>query len=109
MRTAALGLLENLQRAQLDAFDAARGIREVIRLWNCTQAEAARRLGLSQPALANKLRLLTLTTAQQQPENQVASLGNEGVHQIYQEGQQHQGQSLGAQSRKLHIRNGQHN
>ena len=63
--TAALGLLENLQRAQLDAFDAARGIREVIRLWNCTQAEAARRLGLSQPALANKLRLLTLTTAQQ--------------------------------------------
>ena len=58
--TAALGLLENLQRAQLDAFDAARGIREVIRLWNCTQAEAARRLGLSQPALANKLRLLTL-------------------------------------------------
>ena len=64
--TAALGLLENLQRAQLDAFDAARGIREVIRLWNCTQAEAARRLGLSQPALANKLRLLTLTTAQQQ-------------------------------------------
>ena len=64
--TAALGLLENLQRAQLDAFDAARGIREVIRLWNCTQAEAARRLGLSQPALANKLRLLQLTQDQRQ-------------------------------------------
>ena len=64
--SAALGLLENLQRAQLDPFDAARGIREVIRLWGCTQAEAARRLGLSQSALANKLRLLSLTTAQQQ-------------------------------------------
>lgn len=64
--SAALGLLENLQRAQLDPFDTARGIREVIRLWGCTQAEAARRLGLSQSALANKLRLLTLTTAQQQ-------------------------------------------
>ena len=63
--TAALGLLENLQRAQLDPFDTARGIREVIRLWGCTQAEAARRLGLSQPALANKLRLLTLTPEQQ--------------------------------------------
>lgn len=63
--TAALGLLENLQRAQLDPFDTARGIREVIRLWGCTQAEAARRLGLSQPALANKLRLLTLTSEQQ--------------------------------------------
>lgn len=64
--TAALGLLENLQRAQLDPFDTARGIREVIRLWGCTQAEAARRLGLSQSALANKLRLLSLTPAQQQ-------------------------------------------
>ena len=64
--SAALGLLENLQRAQLDPFDAAWGIREVIRLWGCTQAEAARRLGLSQSALSNKLRLLTLTTAQQQ-------------------------------------------
>ena len=57
--SAALGLLENLQRSQLDPFDTARGIKEVIRLWGCTQAEAARRLGLSQPALANKLRLLT--------------------------------------------------
>ena len=58
--SAALGLLENLQRSQLDPFDTARGIKEVIRLWGCTQAEAARRLGLSQPALANKLRLLRL-------------------------------------------------
>lgn len=64
--SAALGLLENLQRSQLDPFDTARGIKEVIRLWGCTQAEAARRLGLSQPALANKLRLLTLTPEQQQ-------------------------------------------
>lgn len=64
--SAALGLLENLQRVQLDPFDTARGLREVIRLWGCTQAEAARRLGMSQSALANKLRLLTLTTAQQQ-------------------------------------------
>ena len=64
--SAALGLLENLQRSQLDPFDTARGIKEVIRLWGCTQAEAARRLGLSQPALANTLRLLTLTPAQQQ-------------------------------------------
>lgn len=63
--SAALGLLENLQRSQLDPFDTARGIREVIRLWGCTQAEAARRLGLSQPALANKLRLLSLTDEQQ--------------------------------------------
>lgn len=65
-QSAALGLLENLQRQQLDPFDTARGIREVIRLWGCTQAEAARRLGLSQPALANKLRLLVLTQEEQE-------------------------------------------
>jgi len=64
--SAALGLLENIQRSQLDPFDTARGIKEVIRLWGCTQAEAARRLGLSQPALANKLRLLMLSAEQQQ-------------------------------------------
>ena len=64
-QAAALGLLENLQRQQLDPFDTARGLREVIGLWGCTQAEAARRLGLSQPALANKLRLLLLTEEQQ--------------------------------------------
>lgn len=63
---AALSLLENIQRSQLNPFDAARGIREVIELWGCTQAEAAKRLGLSQPALANKLRLLTLTPEEEE-------------------------------------------
>lgn len=57
-QTAALGLLENLQRQDLDPFDQARGIRDVIALWGCSQAEAARRLGMAQPTLANKLRLL---------------------------------------------------
>ena len=35
-------------------------------MWGCTQAEAAKRLGMAQPTLANKLRLLTLTDQQQQ-------------------------------------------
>ena len=65
-RTAALGLLENIQRADLNPFEQAQGLKDVMVLWDCTQAEAARRLGLSQPALANKLRLLTLTPEQQQ-------------------------------------------
>lgn len=64
-QAAALGLLENIQRAQLNPFDTARGIHEVMELWGCTQAEAARRLGLSQPALANKLRLLALDEEQE--------------------------------------------
>ncbi|MBQ5755164.1 MAG: ParB/RepB/Spo0J family partition protein [Oscillospiraceae bacterium] len=63
--SAALGLLENMQRQGLNPFEQARGIKEVLERWNCTQARAAERLGISQPALANKLRLLALTPAQQ--------------------------------------------
>ena len=64
--TAALGLLENIQRADLNPFEQARGLRDILALWDCTQAEAARRLGMAQPTLANKLRLLQLTADQQQ-------------------------------------------
>ncbi|WP_370828457.1 ParB/RepB/Spo0J family partition protein [Fournierella massiliensis] len=64
--TAALGLLENLQRQDLDAFEQARGIQDVIALWGCTQEEAANRLGMAQPTLNNKLRLLQLSDAQQE-------------------------------------------
>ena len=53
------------QRQPLDPFEQARGIREMIALWDCTQEEAARHLGMAQPTLANKLRLLALTEAQQ--------------------------------------------
>ena len=42
-QTAALGLLENLQRMDLNPFEQAQGLRDVIALWGCTQAEAARR------------------------------------------------------------------
>ena len=65
-RTAALGLLENLQREDLTPFEQAQGLRDVIVLWDCTQAEAAKRLGMAQPTLANKLRLLQLTADQRQ-------------------------------------------
>ena len=54
-RTAALGLLENLQRADLNPFEQAQGLRDVMVLWDCTQAEAAKRLGMAQPTLANGL------------------------------------------------------
>ena len=63
--TAALGLLENIQRADLNPFEQARGLQDILALWDCTQAEAARRLGMAQPTLANKLRLLQLTPDQQ--------------------------------------------
>ncbi len=65
-QTAALGLLENLQREQLNPFEQARSLRDLLNLWNCTQEQAARRLGMAQPTLANKLRLLALTQVQEE-------------------------------------------
>ena len=56
--TAALGLLENLQRAQLDAFDAARGIREVIRLWKLHPGRSCTPPGVK-PARAGQQAALT--------------------------------------------------
>ena len=56
-QTAALGLLENIQRTDLNPFEQAQGLRDILVLWDCTQAEAAKRLGMAQPTLANKLRL----------------------------------------------------
>ena len=35
-RTAALGLLENIQRADLNPFEQAQGLRDVMVLWDCT-------------------------------------------------------------------------
>lgn len=64
-KMAALGLLENLQREQLNPFEQAKALRDLLNLWNCTQEAAARRLGIAQPTLANKLRLLMLTREQQ--------------------------------------------
>ena len=62
----AMALIENIQREDLNPFEQAQGLRDVIALWDCTQAEAAKRLGMAQPTLANKLRLLQLTTDQRQ-------------------------------------------
>ena len=55
-----------MQRADLNPFEQAQGLRDVMVLWDCTQAEAAKRLGMAQPTLANKLRLLQLTLDQRQ-------------------------------------------
>ena len=63
-REAALAaLVENLQREELNYAEQARGFARLIEKHGLTQAEAARRLGLSQSAVANKLRLLRLSPA----------------------------------------------
>lgn len=55
-----LALIENIQRRDLDFVEEAEGISQLIRLFGLSQEEAARRLGKSQPSVANKLRLLRL-------------------------------------------------
>lgn len=55
-----LALVENLQRQDLDYIEQAQGIARLIRLFGLSQEECARRLGMSQSAAANKLRLLKL-------------------------------------------------
>ena len=55
-----LALVENLQRRDLDFWEEAAALRKLIDTYHISQEEAARRLGKSQPAIANKLRLLKL-------------------------------------------------
>lgn len=64
VESAVLALVENIQREDLDCFEEAEGIRRLMELGDLTQTEAARRLGLSQPTVANKLRLLQLSADQ---------------------------------------------
>ena len=55
-----IALVENLQRRDLDFIEEALGISQLIRMFGMSQEEAARRIGKSQSAVANKLRLLKL-------------------------------------------------
>ena len=55
-----LALIENLQRRDLDFIEEAMGLSRLIRMFGMSQEEAARRIGKSQSAVANKLRLLKL-------------------------------------------------
>lgn len=62
-QSALWALIENLQRQDLSFFEEAAAIEALIQVWGINQEEAALRLGRSQPAVANKLRLLKLSPA----------------------------------------------
>ena len=53
-----VALVENLQRQDLDFIEEAMGIRRLLEEHSISQEQAARMLGKSQSAVANKLRLL---------------------------------------------------
>ena len=61
-----LALVENLQRRDLNFVEEATALAKLIETYHLSQEEAARRIGKSQSAVANKLRLLQLTGDQRQ-------------------------------------------
>ncbi|MCI9155391.1 MAG: ParB/RepB/Spo0J family partition protein [Lawsonibacter sp.] len=67
-----LGLIENLQREDLNPAEEARGYRTLMEEFGLTQEQVAQQMGKSRPAITNTLRLLAL------PE-EVMSLLEEGV------------------------------
>lgn len=58
--SAVFSLLENLQRENLDFFEEAESLSRLISNFGMTQDSVGKRLGKSQSALSNKLRLLKL-------------------------------------------------
>lgn len=66
-----LGLIENLQREDLNPIEEANGYKVLMSEYGLTQEEVAQRVGKSRPAVANALRLLALP---------------DPVHQLLEEG-----------------------
>ncbi|MCD7755395.1 MAG: ParB/RepB/Spo0J family partition protein [Firmicutes bacterium] len=56
-----LALIENLQRQDLNPVEEALGYQSLIQDYGLTQEDAARQVGKSRPAVANALRLLSLS------------------------------------------------
>ena len=63
--SAEMAIVENLLREDLNMFEQAYGFRKLIENHALTQEEVARRVSLSQSAVANKLRLLKLSYEEQ--------------------------------------------
>lgn len=68
-----LALVENLQRRDLDFLEEALALDKLLRTYCLSQDEVARRIGKSQSAVANKLRLLRL------PPNVLSQLQENGL------------------------------
>ena len=58
---AVLAIVENLHREDLNLFESASAIASLVEVTGMTQEQCAKRLGVSQSYVANKLRLLRLT------------------------------------------------
>lgn len=59
--SAEVALVENVQRKDLSAIEEAKSYKNMLDRGNLTQEELAKKMGLSQSTIANKLRLLNLS------------------------------------------------
>ncbi len=66
LRSAELSIIENIQRENLNMFEEAAAIAELIFIYKYTQEQVARRLSASQSYVANKLRLLRFDSAERE-------------------------------------------
>ncbi|MDE7105491.1 MAG: hypothetical protein K2O36_06385 [Ruminococcus sp.] len=64
--TAISALVEHIRKQKLSFFDEASAIERLIRYYGMTQEEAAAKLGKAQSTIANKLRLLRLTSGERE-------------------------------------------
>ena len=55
-----IALIENLQREDLNPIEEAEGLSLLMERYHLTQEQAAERVGMSRPAVANSIRLLNL-------------------------------------------------
>lgn len=62
--SAELAIIENIQRENLNIFEQAGAIAALIDIYSLTQEQVARQLSASQSYVANKLRILRLTSAE---------------------------------------------
>ena len=60
LKSAIFSLIENLQRQNLNYFEEAVAIEKLMKDFDISQEDAARRLGKAPSTVSNKLRLLTL-------------------------------------------------
>ena len=62
-KAAELAMIENLQREDLNPMEEAAGYQTLVETYHMTQEEAAKRVGKSRSAVANSMRLLSLSPA----------------------------------------------
>ena len=65
-KSAEIALVENIQRKDLTAIEEARSYKNILDKGYLTQEQLAKKMGLSQSAISNKLRLLNLDDSVQQ-------------------------------------------